>query len=65
MRGAVRVAERKRGCFGGRVDLRCVCQGALIRGNVVIPQLLGIKNNCCWSEERKNGVRNEVDEKTK
>lgn len=58
MRGAVRVAERKRGqSFEGEwVDLRCVCQGALVRGNVVISQLLGIKNNCCWSEERKNGA---------
>lgn len=56
MRGAVRVGERKRGRFEERVDSSCVCQCVYIRGYVDIFQLLGIKNSCCWGEERKNGA---------
>lgn len=55
MWGAVRV-ERECVRFEERVDSSCVCQGMQVRGNVVISQLLGIKNNCCWGEERKNGA---------
>ena len=47
-------AERKRVRFEERVDSSYVCQGVQIRGDVDISQLLGIKNNCCWGEERKN-----------
>lgn len=55
MLGAVRVAERKRGCLEEEVDSSYGCQGMWNGGSGVISQLLGIKNNCCW-EERKNGA---------